>query len=223
MCASQGVNLRFTYDFNGDGVEDFRGPCRVVRTFTTSSISASAVGPLGTLPTITTYNSIMRVFQVSETALPPTNDANEANPIIVKEAAAVATFPGNLAAKPSSRASSSSTIAPTRRVAFSSQLDVAGASGQVVVNGSTAVFAGTGRSAAMAVGRRGENRIEAQLVQGGASAGLWRFELGSTASLEPGSLRVVAGNVALVTGDAVVFRLTGRPGERVVFTFRAGN
>ena len=222
MCASSGVNLRYTYDFNGDGVEDFRGPCRVVRTFTTSAITASAVGPLGTLPVVTTYNSIMRVFEVSETALPPTNDASQANPITVKEAAAVATFPGNLAAKPSSRAGSSSTIAPTRRVAFSSQLDVAGASGQVVVNGSTAVFAGTGRSAAMAVGRRGENRIEAQLVQGGA-AGLWRFELGSTASLEPGSLRVVAGNVALVTGDAVVFRLTGRPGERVVFTFRAGN
>ena len=122
----------------------------------------------------------------------------------------------------SGRPGSSATVAPTRRVGFSSQLDVPGGSGQVVVNGSSAVFAGAGRSTAMAVGRRGENRIEAQLVQG-AGAGQWRFELGSTASLEPGSLRVVAGNVALVTGDAVVFRLSGRPGERIVFTFRAGN
>jgi len=32
---------------------------------------------------------------------------------------------------------------------------------------------------------------------------------------------VIAGQVALVTPDAVVFRMKGRAGERVVFTFRA--
>jgi hypothetical protein len=37
----------------------------------------------------------------------------------------------------------------------------------------------------------------------------------------PGSLRVVAGTVALITDDRVVFRLPGRAGERVVITFRA--
>ena len=48
----------------------------------------------------------------------------------------------------------------------------------------------------MAGGRRGENRVEAQLVQA-AGAGQWRFELGAL-PLEAGSLRVVAGDVALV-------------------------
>jgi hypothetical protein len=33
---------------------------------------------------------------------------------------------------------------------------------------------------------------------------------------------VIAGDVTLITPDTVVFRMKGRPGERVVFTFRAG-
>jgi hypothetical protein len=32
---------------------------------------------------------------------------------------------------------------------------------------------------------------------------------------------VEAGTVALITNDAVVFRLEGKPGERVLFTFEA--
>ncbi len=67
--------------------------------------------------------------------------------------------------------------------------------------------------------RSGENRVEATLVQATGQPGLWRFELGAGAS---GSLRVIAGEVTLVTPEAVVFRMKGRPGERVVFTFRAG-
>jgi hypothetical protein len=90
----------------------------------------------------------------------------------------------------------------------------------VVVNGSAAVFASKGRSTAVAVGRRGENRVEAMVVQGAGKSGTWRLELGGTTSFRPGSLRVVAGEVALVTADAVVFRLSGKPGERVMFTFR---
>jgi hypothetical protein len=109
-----------------------------------------------------------------------------------------------------------------RRLAWASLLDVPDASGQVVVNGTTAVFAGPGQSTALAIGRRGENRVEAQLVQASGRPGLWRFEFGTTASLEPGSLRVIAGQAALVTADAIVFRMSGRPGERVVFAFRAG-
>jgi hypothetical protein len=88
-----------------------------------------------------------------------------------------------------------------------------------VVNGEAAAFAAGGRSTAALRGRRGENRVEGHLVRGGG-AGTWRFELGTTASLEPGSLRVIAGEVALLTEDALVFKLSGRPGERVVFSFR---
>ena len=221
MCGSRGDNLKYTYDFNGDGIEDYRGTCSVVLNFSTTGIAAAAIlpGPVSTLPLTKLYTTIMTVFEPSGTARPPVNTASQTNMVKVTEAALVAipTFAG-----PSARLGSSAHPAPTRRVGFSSQLDMPGASGQIVVNGSTAVFASAGRSTATAVGRRGENRIEAQLVQG-AGAGQWRFELGSTASLEPGSLRVVAGNVALVTGDAVVFRLSGRPGERIVFTFRTAN
>jgi hypothetical protein len=106
------------------------------------------------------------------------------------------------------------------RVALASQLEVPGGSGQVVVNGASLAFAGRGRSSALATGRRGENRVEAQLVQGGGP-GQWRFELRGSEGFEAGSLRVVAGQVALVANDAIVFSLRGRPGERVVFTFRA--
>ena len=225
MCASQGENLKFSFDFNGDGVEDDRGHCRAVRTYTTTSIAALGLGPFSTQPaTVTvTYLPTMTVFEPTGTPKPPDADhtATQTNVVTVTEVAPPTTItfaPFTGVARPGSSAHA----APTRRVGFSSQLDVPGGSGQVVVNGSSATFAGAGRSTATAVGRRGENRIEAQLVQG-AGAGLWRFELGSTASLEPGSLRVVAGNVALITGDAVVFRLSGRPGERIVFTFRAGN
>jgi len=112
------------------------------------------------------------------------------------------------------------TTALARRIGWASQLDVEGASGQVMVNGETAAFAGPGGSTALAAGRRGENRVEAQLVQGAGKPGTWRFELGATANLVPGSLRVLAGSVAEISGEAVVFRLSGRAGERVVFTFR---
>ena len=62
-------------------------------------------------------------------------------------------------------------------------------------------------------------RVEAQLVQA-SGGGQWRFEIRSD-TLEAGSLRVLAGEVALVSSDAVVFRMSGKPGERVVFTFRS--
>lgn len=98
-----------------------------------------------------------------------------------------------------------------------SELAVPGGSGQVVVNGE-AVFPREGRSPIAVRPRRGENRIEATLVEA-HSAGTWRFELGSVPGLRPDSLRVVAGEVVQAAGEAIVFRLHGRPGERVVFSF----
>jgi hypothetical protein len=101
-----------------------------------------------------------------------------------------------------------------------SQLDVPGGRAQVVLNGSDAVFPARGRVALAGRPRSGENRVEATLVQATGQPGLWRFELGADQSVTPGSLRVIAGQVGLVTPDALVFRMKGRPGERVVFTFR---
>jgi hypothetical protein len=108
----------------------------------------------------------------------------------------------------------------SRRVAWASELNLEGGSGQVVVNGESAAFAGRGRSAGAALGRRGVNRVEAQVVEAAGTPGTWRFELDTTGSLQPGTIRVIAGEIALVTESAVVFRLKGRPGERVVFSFR---
>jgi hypothetical protein len=46
--------------------------------------------------------------------------------------------------------------------------------------------------------------------------GTWRFDL---VGIRPGSVRAIAGTVAVITETSVVFRMDGRAGERVVFTF----
>ena len=100
---------------------------------------------------------------------------------------------------------------------WTSDLAVAGGRGQVVVNGAQAVFPGPGREDLRLAVREGRNRVEATLVSG-RGPGLWRFALASGA-VEPASLRIVTGEVAAFAADAIAFRLGGRPGERVVFTF----
>jgi hypothetical protein len=105
-------------------------------------------------------------------------------------------------------------------VAWRHQLDAPGAAGQVFLNGATTVASGPGLHSAQASGRAGENRIEGRLTRADGRPGTWRFELGANLRLEPGSIRVLAGEPAVVTGDAVVFRLRGQPGEQVMFTFR---
>jgi hypothetical protein len=99
-----------------------------------------------------------------------------------------------------------------------SELAAPGAAGQVVANGEAA-FPREGRSSLSVRLGPGESRVEATLVEARAG-GTWRFDLGAVPGLRPGSLRVVAGDVVQVGADAVVFRLRGRPGERVVFSFR---
>jgi hypothetical protein len=101
---------------------------------------------------------------------------------------------------------------------WTSTLDAAGGSGQVVVDGILGAFQ-------QRVGQRlqrlrsGPHRMEGVLVNGDGRSGTWRFELGGL--FEPGSLQVIAGDAAIVTANTVVFRLAGRPGERVAFTFRS--
>jgi hypothetical protein len=57
--------------------------------------------------------------------------------------------------------------------------------------------------------------LEAELLAG-RGVGSWRFEI---AGAVPGSLRPVAGAVLLLTADAIAFRLEGKPGERVAFSY----
>ena len=108
-----------------------------------------------------------------------------------------------------------STLSPS----IVSELGVPGGAGQVVANGEAA-FPRAGRSPLSVRLEAGGNRVEATLVEA-RSAGTWRFELGGVPGFRPESLRVVAGEVVQLAGDSVTFRLQGRPGERVVFVFRA--
>jgi hypothetical protein len=113
----------------------------------------------------------------------------------------------------------SKTPAPTAStLSWTNQLEVPGARTQVVLNGRSASYPGPGRSMALGEGRRGENRVEAHLIEA-TGPGLWSFQF-LAGSLEPGSLQAVAGQVAEISNDAITFRLNGEPGEQVVFTFR---
>jgi hypothetical protein len=103
---------------------------------------------------------------------------------------------------------------------FTAALDlgVPGAGGQMAVNGAQAGFVRAGRSELAVSGRPGENRVEAWLLSPDGRGGTWRFELRGA---QPGSLRVLAGEVVAVSGDAIVFRVQGKSGERLGFSFRS--
>jgi len=61
--------------------------------------------------------------------------------------------------------------------------------------------------------------VDAQLIEAGGEPGTWRFEV-EDGAVEPGSLRVSSGEVALVTPTSVAFRLKGQRGEKIAFTYR---
>ena len=113
---------------------------------------------------------------------------------------------------------SSASARPEATGTLVSELGVAGGAGQVVVN-EEAAFPRAGRSSLAVRLRPGENRVEATLVEG-RSAGEWRFDIASVPGFRPESLRVIAGEVSRVGGGVVAFRLRGRAGERIVFSFR---
>jgi hypothetical protein len=103
-------------------------------------------------------------------------------------------------------------------LAWVSELRVAGGRGQVILDGTEAVFPGGGTETFAASIGPGLHRFEAVLVDGAGKAGTWRFDL-SALGVRPGSLSVVAGEVVQVGSAQLTFRLKGRPGERVVFGF----
>jgi hypothetical protein len=99
------------------------------------------------------------------------------------------------------------------------QLDVPEAVGQVALNGQ-AIRVARGASPAQLTARSGDNLVEGQLVEGTGEPGTWRFEAQEGEAIQPGSLRVMRGDVVVVTQSAVVFRLKGQPGEQVAFSYR---
>ena len=111
-------------------------------------------------------------------------------------------------------------LASAGALAWTLDLDVPGAIGQAVVDGQL-VVATTGRRAQqMTRSREGEIVVAAHLVRGEGKPGTWRFEAQQGESIEPGSLRVLRGDVALLTPTTVVFRLKGYAGEQLGFTYR---
>ena len=101
-------------------------------------------------------------------------------------------------------------------------MDLPGATLQLMVNADQLILIGPGRASTVVGTRPGENRIEARTLKADGKPGTWRFELEDKGAIQPGSLRVLSGDVTLVTQDAVVFRLTGQPGERVAIGFLRG-
>ena len=98
---------------------------------------------------------------------------------------------------------------------WTSLLDAPGATGNVTVDGAST--AGVGRAPSMIAVKEGPGLVRVSGVLATASGpGTWRFERQAGAG-PPVRLKVLEGQVSLVTPDAVVFRLRGQPGERVSF------
>jgi hypothetical protein len=214
MCGSlPETSLRYFYDFDGDGIDDFQGPfCSQTRTYKVASVDVFPAGRIQPSPSGIKTN----VWTVRGCAEPRNPEVQPQGRQCQTGTVQVQSLPTTTTTFGSGRPSSNGW---GQSLSWSSQLDVAGASGQVVLNSASTAFSAAGRSSAVAEGRKGQNRVEAQLVEATGKPGTWRFEFGATPSFRAGSLRVVAGDVAAVTADAVTFRLKGTPGERVVFTF----
>jgi hypothetical protein len=108
---------------------------------------------------------------------------------------------------------------PARVIAWSSDLAVEAGRVQLIVNAASPAFPGRGRSFGTSRLVAGENRVEATLVEAAGKGGLWRIDLRPEEAILSGSLRVIAGEVVSVGPTSVTFRMSGRPGERVVFSF----
>jgi hypothetical protein len=100
--------------------------------------------------------------------------------------------------------------------AWESTLDVEGGRGQIVVDGQSLRYQERGRDQASLPAGPGPRQVVAQLVSARGRPGTWSFRFPAAV---PGSLRPIAGDVLQVTPDQITFRLAGKPGERVVFTF----
>jgi hypothetical protein len=106
-----------------------------------------------------------------------------------------------------------------RIAGWSSDLSVEGGRLQVIINGAAPSFPGRGRATGVANLVNGENRVEAVLVETAGKAGLWRIDFGTLGVIAEGSLRVISGEAVLLGASSATFRLSGREGERIVFTF----
>jgi hypothetical protein len=90
--------------------------------------------------------------------------------------------------------------------------------GEITINGRTLLVTPEGDGQIGLRAAPGNNLVEAW-VREASGPGFWRFEFDPSA-IEPGSLRVLAGEPGSVGPTSVVFRLGGRAGERLSFAVR---
>ena len=64
-------------------------------------------------------------------------------------------------------------------------------------------FPGRGRSYGTAASVEGTNRVEAVVVDGGAKAGLWRFDLMTKSQVAVGTIRVISGEPVQISASSV--------------------
>jgi hypothetical protein len=98
-----------------------------------------------------------------------------------------------------------------------STLGVHGGRGEISVNGSTSQVR-EGEANVVGAEQSGDNQVDARLLEANGE-GFWRFDVSGSEPLAPGTLRVLAGELAGVAAGSVVFRLSGRAGERVAFAW----
>jgi hypothetical protein len=105
---------------------------------------------------------------------------------------------------------------PPAPMQWRTSIDAPEATGTVTVNGASAGGVGRAPSMLQVPDQAGDIRVSGVLATGTGQPGTWRFERQGAAA---GSARVkvLEGQVALVTPEAIVFRLRGQPGERVAF------
>lgn len=102
---------------------------------------------------------------------------------------------------------------PVTGAQWTSRLEAPSGTGTVTING--AATGSVGRApATIPVPDGGEVRVQGVLATA-SGPGTWRFERSAGSSNV--QLKVLEGQVSLVTQEAVVFRLRGQPGERVAF------
>jgi hypothetical protein len=180
--------------------------CKSLATTDPDEASTQVTGPGPTYSTIFTVGIVGTVecYRIRARAFGSCGSSSDAAP--VQRIFVDTTFPGCPAPFTG--------IAPATAV-WSSDLAVEKGRLQVTVNGGAVTYAEQGRSYGTSPLVDGENHIEATLVAATGKPGLWRFDM---VGVEPGgAIRILAGEVASLTRDAVTFRLQGTPGERVAF------
>lgn len=88
---------------------------------------------------------------------------------------------------------------------------------RILLNGAPVPTSGEGLASGES--RSGRNVVEAVALDPHGLPGVWRFSFKQ--GLQVGSIRTLEGQLAEITWDSIAYRLAGRSGERVAFTFIA--